>query len=65
MSNCQHPKLVPLHEGIALACPDCGIEWWARKRRSISASAAGSNETDYQARLNGLRIDPQNEVRGE
>lgn len=57
MRNCKHPKLVPVHEGIAMACPDCGLEYWARKRRS--------NEIDYQARLNGLRIDPQNEVRGE
>lgn len=51
--SCKHEQLAFLYEGLALACPRCGREWWAKKRRS--------NDVDFTAAGHGVRVDPQNE----
>lgn len=61
MTRCKHPKLCFTDGGLVLACPNCGREWIAYKRNGW--------KIDYEALHDGtggsLRLDPQNEVRGE
>lgn len=59
--TCRHRKLVFVQEGMVIACPQCGREWLAYLRNGM-----GPDYSVMRSVGNGdIRLDPQNEVRGE
>lgn len=59
--SCKHRKLAFTDGGLVIACPECGRTWVAFKRDGWTVDYAAMHDGTN----GGVRVDPQNEVRGE